>query len=118
MVPMASGLHGGVAGFQELCGAFTGAVLALGYQIGNQGREYKEHKKVTDQAVREFAKRFKEHAGALHCRAIVEYDFSDPDGYKAFRKSDAPATKCRPAVRFAVEQVLATTEEGGVLPVK
>ena len=116
MVPMASGLHGGVAGFQELCGAFTGGVIALGYQIGHQGREYKEHKKVTDQAVRALAKRFREQVGDLHCRAIVNYDFSDPEQYKAFRESDVPTTKCRPMVGFVVKQMLATTEEGGVLP--
>ena len=69
-------------------------------------------------AVRELAKRFREEIGDLHCKAIVGYDFSDPEGYKNFRQSDVPTTKCRPMVGFVVKQVLAAAEEGGVLPTK
>jgi C_GCAxxG_C_C family probable redox protein len=115
---MASGLHGGIAGFQEVCGAFTGGVVALGYQISRQGRDYKDHKKTTDEAIRELAGRFRNQAGDLRCRGIVGYDFSDPEQFKAFRKSDVPKTKCRPMVEFVVKQVLATKDEGGVLPTR
>ena len=107
-----------MAGFQERCGAFTGGIIALGQQISRQGRDYKEHKKVTDEAVRELAKRLKEKYGDFRCRPLVGYDFSDPEQLKAFRKSDVPKTTCRPMVEFVVKQVLATVEEGGVLPTK
>jgi C_GCAxxG_C_C family probable redox protein len=117
MVTMASGLHGGIAGLQEVCGAFTGAVVALGYQVSQQGRYYKDHKRTTDQAVRRLAKRFRENFGELRCKDIVGFDFSDPEQFKAFRESDVRVTKCRAMVDFAVKQVLATEEEGGVLPV-
>lgn len=117
MVTMASGLHGGIAGLQEVCGAFTGGVIALGYQVSQQGRDYKDHKRITDQAVRRLAERFRENFGGLRCRGIVGFDFSDPEQLKAFRESDVRATKCKPMVDFAVRQVLATEEEGGVLPV-
>jgi len=118
LVTMASGLHGGIAGLQEVCGAFTGGVVALGHQVSRQGRDYKDHKKTTDEAIRELANRFRELAGDLRCRGIVGFDFRDPEQMKAFRKSDVPKTKCRPMVEFVVKQVLATKEEGGVLPAR
>jgi len=116
LISSASGFHGGMAGLQEVCGAFSGGVFGLGYQISRQGRDYKDHKKTTDEAVRRLAIRFRELAGDLKCQNIVGYDFSKPGQYEAFRKSDTPATKCRPMVEFVAKQILMTEEEGGVLP--
>jgi len=113
-VRIALGFHGGIAGLQELCGAFTGGVMALSYQVGGQDREYKERKKMTDQAVRRLAHRFTEMAGDLHCRVITGLDFRDPEQFQAFRES-VSKTKCRPMVEFVVKQVLTTKDEGGVL---
>ena len=39
IVGMAIGFHGGIAGLQELCGAFTGGVMALGYQMRSRDRD-------------------------------------------------------------------------------
>jgi len=114
IVKMGMGFHGGVAGLQELCGAFTGGVMALSYQVGGQDREYKERKKMTDQAVRRLAHRFKEREGDLHCREITGMDLRDPEQFKLFRET-VSKTKCRPLVEYVIKQILTTKEEGGVL---
>jgi arsenite methyltransferase len=67
----ASVLGGGIAGStEELCGAFTGGVLALGYLLGrnNPGDDLHDCAKVT----REFKSRFGGQFGSLNCQEILK----------------------------------------------
>ncbi len=67
----ASAFGGGIAGTTEdLCGAFTGGVMATGLLLGreNPGLEMKDCGKV----IKEFKSRFIENFGSTNCRTILE----------------------------------------------
>lgn len=70
-VRAASGFGGGIAGStQELCGAFTGGVIALGSLLGRgePGLELKE----CARAIKEFKLGFLEKFGSLQCRPLLD----------------------------------------------
>ncbi|MBI5969140.1 MAG: C_GCAxxG_C_C family protein [Deltaproteobacteria bacterium] len=70
-VRAASAFGGGIAGStEELCGAFTGGVIALGYLLGRDkpGENLMDCGAVT----KEFKGRFLNQFGSLNCRVILE----------------------------------------------
>jgi C_GCAxxG_C_C family probable redox protein len=70
-IKAASAFGGGIAGStEELCGAFTGGVIALGLLVGreNPGEELRDCGNLTQ----EFKKRFKLRFGSLNCMTILD----------------------------------------------
>ncbi len=70
-VRVASAFGGGIAGStQELCGAFTGGVIALGSLLGREqaGRELKD----CARHVKLFKEGFLAEFGSLQCRALLD----------------------------------------------
>ena len=70
-VKCASGFGGGIAGTtEELCGAFSGGVIALGYLLGreNPGDNMKDCGRIT----KEFKSKFEEKFGSINCAALLK----------------------------------------------
>ena len=70
VIRSASGFGGGIGGSnEELCGAFTGGVVALGYLLGreNGGDSLKGCGSVINQFKRAFLDKF----GSLHCQTLL-----------------------------------------------
>ena len=70
-IKVASAFGGGIAGStEELCGAFTGGVIALGFILGreNPGDELRDCGNLT----KEFKRRFKLQFGSLNCMTILD----------------------------------------------
>lgn len=71
LVKAASAFGGGIVGSTgELCGAFSGGVMALGYLLGreNPGDDLRD----CGSLVNEFKKRFKQRFGSLNCGTILD----------------------------------------------
>ena len=106
---IASAFGGGIAGTGSVCGALTGAVMAIGLVHGRQ--------KATEQDARaraltqELRRRFESEAGSIECRKLTGMDLSTPDGVKRFMKSDVPMKVCLPAVGAAYRIVVELLEE-------
>jgi C_GCAxxG_C_C family probable redox protein len=69
-VKCASGFGGGIAGtMEELCGAFTGGVIALGSLLGreNPGEELRD----CGALIREFKSRFLNKFGSVNCPTLL-----------------------------------------------
>ena len=62
---VSSGLGGGVGRLREVCGAVTGATLAIGMKFGPD-------KAAVYPKVQEFAAKFKSECGTLVCRELLE----------------------------------------------
>lgn len=76
---VASGFGGGIAGStEELCGAFTGGVIAIGHFLGR--RDTGDDLRDCGALTREFKTRFKEEFGSLTCSTIL----------KSFREQENP----------------------------
>lgn len=62
---VSAGLGGGVGRMREVCGAVTGATLALGLRYGPDKAAVYPH-------VQELCRRFKEECGSVVCRELLE----------------------------------------------
>ena len=68
---MASSFGGGLGRLRETCGAVSAAALVLGIAMGYADPSDYEAKKRHYALVREFADRFREKNGSLHCRNLL-----------------------------------------------
>jgi C_GCAxxG_C_C family probable redox protein len=77
---IASPFGGGVARTGHLCGAVTGALMALGLKFGTTRTGDKEGKERLYILAGEFMARFRERHGSLFCRELLGCDLGTPEG--------------------------------------
>ena len=99
---LASPFGGGLARRGELCGAVTGALLALGLARGTDKPASKEE---IYRLSHEFMRRFEEKHGTLLCRGLIDCDLSTPAGYQAAAEKGVFRSICPALVGDAVEIV-------------
>jgi C_GCAxxG_C_C family probable redox protein len=107
---LASPFGGGVARRGEVCGAVSGALLALGLV---RGADDPAGKDAAYQLAGEFLRRFESKHGSLRCRDLIECDLSTPAGYQAAAEKKVFVTICPALVLAAtgiVEELLAAPE--------
>jgi C_GCAxxG_C_C family probable redox protein len=88
---IASAFGGGIARQGQICGAVTGALMALGLERGNTTPEGKEE---TYRISAEYLRRFKESHGTVLCRELTGYDISTAEGLTEARRNNAFAAIC------------------------
>ena len=104
-IRVAQAFGGGIGKTGNLCGALTGALMALG--LGQPALAAKDaigKAKSYDKAqaiLTEFARR----NGSLLCRDLVGCDLRTAEGQKHFKESDAHHKVCVKVIRDAVEIV-------------
>ena len=103
---IATGFGAGMARMEEVCGAVTGGILAIGLK---HGRGEGQEKTVTDETyrkVRELMSRFESKHGSCICRVLLDgCDLSTPDGQRQFKENDLMNKVCKGCVATAVEAV-------------
>jgi C_GCAxxG_C_C family probable redox protein len=88
---LAAPFGGGVSRQGNVCGAVTGALLALGLGRGNATLENKdENYRLAD----EFINRFREQHGTILCRELIGHDLSSSDGLKNARDQKVFESVC------------------------
>jgi C_GCAxxG_C_C family probable redox protein len=95
---------GGFAGSGELCGALSGAVLALGVRdmvLTDRGMEPPAE---TPDQVRALLKDFSETFGARCCLDLTGFDLTTPEGMTAFKMSDI-RSRCNDYVAWAIDRL-------------
>jgi C_GCAxxG_C_C family probable redox protein len=105
---LASPFGGGIARQGGVCGALTGALMALGLHQGNATPEGKEN---TYQISEEFIRRFKERHGTILCRELIGYDLSIPEELQKAREGRVFSTIC-PALVSETARLLAEMLKG------
>ena len=86
----------------EVCGAVTGAFMALGLKYGQDDEEDKYSKAMNSLMVKDFAARFRKLNGSISCKELIEYDLSDNEQLNAARQTDVFRSKCAKYIRDAV----------------
>jgi len=76
---VSSGFGGGLGRTGEVCGAVTGAIMALGLKYGYTVFSNEAKEKVYS-IVREFIARFKEKDSSILCRELLGADINTPEG--------------------------------------
>jgi len=97
MIPrIASCFAGGIGNTGSVCGAVSGAVMAIG--LGKDRGNTMEEIFQTFGVAQEFRRRFEAEKKSINCRELTGVDFTTPEGIKQFMESDTPQTVCFPAV--------------------
>jgi C_GCAxxG_C_C family probable redox protein len=98
---VASGFGGGLGAQGEICGALTGAIMALGLKFGS-GEADAAAKAETYRKTRQLAEEFKLRTGSLYCRDLLGFDLGTPQG-QIQAKVPGSFEKCDDFVRIAAE---------------
>jgi C_GCAxxG_C_C family probable redox protein len=99
---LASPFGGGVARRGEVCGAVTGALLALGLARGAQAPAGKEEIYRLSQ---EFMRLFEQKHNSVLCRDLIDCYLSTPAGFQTATEKQVFKTICPVLVQDAVEIV-------------
>jgi C_GCAxxG_C_C family probable redox protein len=97
---LASPFGGGVARRGEVCGAVTGALMALGLA---RGADQPAGKDEIYRLSQEFMRLFEQKHNSLLCRDLIACDISTPAGYQAAAEKRVFKTICPLLVQDAVE---------------
>jgi C_GCAxxG_C_C family probable redox protein len=100
---VATGFGGGMGKAGSVCGALTGAVLAVGLACGrsrpadDKDRVYGCVRRLRD----EFAKEF----GTVMCRELTDCDLTTPEGKEKFERENTHEERCAKFVAKCAETV-------------
>ncbi len=101
---IASCFAGGIGNSGSVCGAVTGAVMAIGL-IVKDGKSMDDYLKKLAMA-QEFRQRFEDEMKAINCQELTGINLTTPEGIDEFMKSDIPQKVCFPAVGKAFNIVM------------
>lgn len=108
---VASGFGGGIARTGQVCGAISGALMAIGWA---RGRDVPDEPvdnvyDVGAELVREFTSKF----GTTSCKMLIDVDLSDAEERKRARKNGVFEQQCGVFVEFcALRAAKILSEEG------
>ena len=112
---LASSFGGGLGRLREVCGAVSGAEMALGFLRGYSDPADHASKLAHYEQVRELARRFREKNGSIVCRELMKGVKTTPGGEPEKRTPEFYAS--RPCLRVVgeaagiLEQMLAEPSE-------
>ena len=108
---VASGFGGGIARTGQVCGAISGALMAIGWARGRDVPD-KPLDNVYDvgaELVREFTSKF----GTTSCKMLIDVDLSNAEERKRARKSGVFEQQCGAFVEYcALRAAKILSEEG------
>lgn len=99
---VAAPFGGGMGRRGEVCGAATGALMALGLRYGPSAPD-KAAKEAMYAITAEFLRRFEARTGALLCRDLIQADMTTPEGLAEARSRNVFTTICPGLIAAAVE---------------
>jgi C_GCAxxG_C_C family probable redox protein len=101
LVRLATGFGGGMGRAGDVCGAMSGAVMAVGARFGRVDPDDDVAKERCYEAVTELRERFRDSCGHLQCRDLTGLDLTTESGRRAAEDGDLHGTVCRQCVRAA-----------------
>ncbi|MBC7130584.1 C_GCAxxG_C_C family protein [Candidatus Bathyarchaeota archaeon] len=108
---IATGLGGGIGHSGSVCGALTGAVMALGLKYGRDRPEQFEAYQTCMNKSLEFYKSFEKIFGSIYCRDLTGCNLSTPEGLEKFRMHQIKEKKCVKYVEYSVRALLKLIKE-------
>jgi C_GCAxxG_C_C family probable redox protein len=102
---LACGLGAGMGQKEQVCGAVTAGILALGLRYGRGEAEDTSKTEETYLKTREFMDRFQARHGSISCRELIGCDLLTPEGKRAYDDQDVLHRTCAHCVRTAAELV-------------
>ena len=109
---IACGFGAGVSKTGNICGAVSGAIMAIGLKYGKAEEEDEAATEKTRMLVRQFVKVFTEKHGSVNCTELLGYNLSIPEEFEKARKAGLFKEKCTALVRDSAE-ILEEILQGG-----
>ena len=106
MPRIATAFGGGIAGHGEVCGAVSGAAMAIGLKCGRDSGDDLDAKAETYAKVEQFTNAFREKFGSIICRELIGCDLRTPEGSQAAKERNLHLGFCSDIVAFAAEEAL------------
>jgi C_GCAxxG_C_C family probable redox protein len=106
---IATGFCGGISRTNGLCGAISGAVLALNLFFGRDDALDEEKKETNYLKVQQFLNHFEEKFGSTNCQVLTGCDLSTEQGLEKF-DDDNLDEQCRGYVEEATTFVIKLIE--------
>lgn len=103
LLAVSGAFGGGIGSTGRVCGAVTGAVMAIGLEHPRTDPANPVPRQETIRLTRELIAKFEERNGSVECRELLGYDLSDPEASKQARESGVIRTVCPKMVRDAAE---------------
>ena len=98
---IATGFGGGICSKGEICGAVTGAYMALGLKYGRVSAEDTAARDLTYKKMREFDAAFIAEHGSLVCKKLLDGDLNNSDEREALVKAGKFEKSCTVFVQTA-----------------
>jgi len=108
---IATGFGGGMGGTGDVCGALTGAVMALGLRYGRQSSGDTAAKEATYSKASRAMKAFRQEFDSIRCRDLIGCDLQTPEGGERFKKENVHANLCAKFVDFAAGEAFRLMSE-------
>lgn len=102
----AMALNGGVAYGGGVCGAISGAALAVGQLAGRNINDHSEAKQAAREVVMDLMDRFDAEFGSTTCRGLLGLDLREPGEHDRFIESGIWRTTCMTQIEFAVGRLV------------
>ena len=103
---LACGFGAGMARKQEVCGAISGGIIAIGLKHGRGEGQDRTPTEGTYRKVRELMSRFEAEHGTYLCRTLLNgCDLNTPDGQRYFKENDLHNKICKGCVKTVVEML-------------
>ena len=107
----AMALNGGVAYSGGMCGAISGAALALGMLANGRIDDHREAKRVARELVARLMDDFRAEHGATDCRELLGIDLRAPGAHDAFIAGGTWRDQCMRQIEFAIGRLAPLADE-------
>jgi C_GCAxxG_C_C family probable redox protein len=97
---------GGIARSDEVCGAVSGAVLAIGMLFGRDGEEAEEGKERCYRLAGRYMEEFKKLRGSTKCTGLLGLNLADPEERERASREGVFSTKCPGIVEDSMRVLL------------
>ena len=104
-------LNGGIAYSRGMCGAISGAALALGKLAESRMDDHRLAKKTARLLTQQLMAEFDAEFSSTDCRDLIEYEISIPAQHDAFIASNVWRTTCMQQIAFSVEKLASLADE-------
>ena len=106
----AMALNGGVAYSGGICGAISGAAMAVGRLAEQRITDHKEAKRTARRIVQKVMAEFDAEFGSHNCSGLIEYDISTQEGHDQFIESGVWRNTCMKQIEFSVGRLSALAD--------
>ncbi len=109
---IATGFGGGFGRTSQICGAVSGAVIAIGIKFGRNDIKDLESKDITYDKVRSFMKKFEDEFKSIVCKDLTGCDLKTIEGIEKYHKENMHSLVCSKLVAFAARKAFEMIHDG------